>query len=198
MNLWEWLGHVGLIEGDMSYYTSGEATAEEYKHALQTAIDNLQYASDPTAKAALWQRLVESGAIEGDATYYSDGRASADEIAHAVDVAGSFFGGTKGAAGTPGSGAVGTPGGVLAGGQTISVATEAGTRYYQIYEFPPGSGQWVAYQYNSREQVEASLGKDFSVSARSESRAVAPGCSAPRRWARPWVQVVRPWTSRGP
>lgn len=68
------------------------------------------------------------------------------------------------------TGQLGTPGGVLAGGQTISVKTANGeTRYYQVYEFPPGSGQWVAYQYNNREQAEAALGKDFSVTARSDT-----------------------------
>src|SRR5690606_7441816 len=43
------------------------------------------------------------------------------------------------------------------------------TRYYQVYEFPPGSGQFVSYQFNNRAQVEAVLGKDFSVTARSHN-----------------------------
>ena len=170
MNLFEWLVHVGLIEGDPTYYSSGKATPDEFKHAIQTAMDNLQYATDPTAKAEFWKRLVDAGAIKGDPTYYSEGKASADEIAHAVNVASSFYSKTGGAGDAPGSGAVGTPGGVLAGGQTISVKAPNGeTRYYQVYEFPPGSGQWVAYQYNNREQVEAALGKDFSVTARSDT-----------------------------
>lgn len=71
---------------------------------------------------------------------------------------------------TAGSGQVGGPGGVLSGGQTISVKAPNGeTRYYQVYEFPPGSGQFVSYQFNNRAQVEAALGKDFSVTARSDN-----------------------------
>ena len=60
--------------------------------------------------------------------------------------------------------------GVLGGGQTIRVTTDDGTqRWYQIYEFPAGSGQFVAYQFNNREQVEQMLGTDFEFSARTGS-----------------------------
>lgn len=48
--------------------------------------------------------------------------------------------------------------GVLEGGQTVRVSAAAGDRYYQIYEFPAGSGQYVSYQFNSYEQASAALG----------------------------------------
>lgn len=49
--------------------------------------------------------------------------------------------------------------GVLAGGQTIKVWSGDRQRFYQVYEFPPGSGQFVSYQFNDLDQVKATLGE---------------------------------------
>ena len=59
--------------------------------------------------------------------------------------------------------------GVLQGGELIKVLTSAGDRYYQIYEFPLGSGQFISFQYDNFEQVEAVLGKAPAHTIRNES-----------------------------
>lgn len=62
------------------------------------------------------------------------------------------------------------PAGVLAGGQTVKVKGGDGTvRYYQVYEFPPGSKQFVSYQFNSKAQAQAALGSDFTATTHSET-----------------------------
>lgn len=55
--------------------------------------------------------------------------------------------------------------GVLTGGETIRV----GSRYYQIYEFPPGSGSYISYQYNDKKQLEAAIGTEYDITSRSTS-----------------------------
>jgi peptidoglycan hydrolase-like protein with peptidoglycan-binding domain len=60
--------------------------------------------------------------------------------------------------------------GVLDGGETILVTTSDGLeRYYQIYEFPPGSGNYMAFQFNDLDHLTAVLGRDYSISNRSET-----------------------------
>lgn len=53
----------------------------------------------------------------------------------------------------------------LPGGETIRV----GDRWYQVYEFPAGSGQFVSYQFNDRAQADQALGADFGFSVRSDT-----------------------------
>lgn len=92
MNFWQWLVHVGLIQGNWNSYASGihvdgkPMTPDEYAHALRTAINNLQYASDPTARAEFFRRLQEAGglAASDDLSYYIDGRATADEFENLI------------------------------------------------------------------------------------------------------------------
>lgn len=72
--------------------------------------------------------------------------------------------------GSLGRPSIGQPLGVLLGGETIRVATDDGlVRWYQIYEFPAGSGQFVAYQYNDEAQVKVALGEGFQFVNRSET-----------------------------
>lgn len=59
--------------------------------------------------------------------------------------------------------------GVLNGGRTIRVGKGKQKRFFQIYEFPPGSGNFIAYQFNNRRQVVAALGQDFDVTTRSDT-----------------------------
>lgn len=95
MGFWGWLAQPkGLIQGDPNYYATGQAQPAEYTHALRTAIQNLPFASDPTAVSSFWEYLVELGAIHGDPAYYHTGQASEAEIDHAIDVASRFFNST--------------------------------------------------------------------------------------------------------
>jgi hypothetical protein len=59
--------------------------------------------------------------------------------------------------------------GVLKGGTTIRVNTPQGQRWYQVYEFPPGSGQFVSYQFSDQKQAEAALGQGFDFVPKSET-----------------------------
>lgn len=62
-----------------------------------------------------------------------------------------------------GGGKKSDPAGVMAGGKTIKVKGADGTdRYYEIYEFPAGSGNYVSYQYNNLEQLNLAKTGDKS------------------------------------
>lgn len=97
MNFWEWLVHVGLIEGDWRAYATGvhntgaPVTAAEYEHALRVALQGLQTASDPTAKAEFYRRLQEAGGLlsTDNLNYYISGQAGADEIENLISKASS-------------------------------------------------------------------------------------------------------------
>lgn len=58
--------------------------------------------------------------------------------------------------------------GVLAGGETIKVTVDGQDRFYQIYEFPAGSGQFVSYQFNDLAQLEATLGKSSGLTVHAQ------------------------------
>ena len=58
--------------------------------------------------------------------------------------------------------------GLLSGGQTIVVKTEEGDRFYQTYEFPPGSGQFMSFQFNDEAMAIATLGAGFDRVTRTE------------------------------
>ncbi|HLE81843.1 MAG TPA: hypothetical protein VJA25_11175, partial [Dehalococcoidia bacterium] len=85
MNFWQWLVQAGLIAGDPNYYL-GQVAPEEYAHAIRTAINNLNYASDPTAKTEFYRRLKEAGAYEGDPNYYASGGIAQSEIDNLINV----------------------------------------------------------------------------------------------------------------
>ena len=60
--------------------------------------------------------------------------------------------------------------GLLAGGETIKVTVDGQDRYYQIYEFPAGSGQYVSYQFNDLNALGAATGdRSPAHTIRSES-----------------------------
>jgi LysM repeat protein len=65
--------------------------------------------------------------------------------------------------------------GILNGGTVVKVRRDdQDDLWFMQYEYPPGSGQFVLFQFDSLDQVKATLGKDFatsgdfSVSARPE------------------------------
>jgi len=68
MNFWEWLVFYRLIQGDPNYYSSGQATADEYAHAIDTAMANT--AAGSANRQALVDRLWASGYYVGDKTYW--------------------------------------------------------------------------------------------------------------------------------
>src|SRR3990167_5388086 len=161
MDFWQWAVDQGLIAGDPTYYSTGKATSGEYAHAFNVAIAAAQ---SKGMTDQLWANMVAAGAIQGDPTYYSAGKAAASEITHALDVATNFYATGGGTTAPTGDTAItdadpGTLPGVLAGGQTIR-GTEGGIqRFYQVYEFPAGSGQYVSYQFSGMPQVQATLGQ---------------------------------------
>ena len=65
------------------------------------------------------------------------------------------------------------PLGVLAGGELVRLRSgPLGIEddiWYQIYEFPAGSGFFVAYQFDSPQQVEAVFGKDADITTRHQT-----------------------------
>jgi hypothetical protein len=178
MEFWSWLVQSGLIKGDPNYYSSGKATPDEYKHAIRTAIGGLATASDPRAASELYTRLKTAGAISGDMNYYISGQAQPDEIENLINVAGTFFDKTPTKPdtkapqvptkpdplepGAPAAPKVGTPTGVLAGGRTIRSRQPDGTyRWFQIYQMPPGTDNWVGYQFDNIAQLRAAVGDNI-------------------------------------
>jgi hypothetical protein len=60
--------------------------------------------------------------------------------------------------------------GVLAGGTTVRVNAGGGQyRWYQTYELPPGSGNWVSFQFSDFKQAEAALGEGFEFNAKTQA-----------------------------
>jgi hypothetical protein len=183
MNFFEWLFQLGIgLQGDPNYYTRGQASQAEFNNLFSIAtkeINNL--APDNPVRNQYYQTLQALGAFQGDAGYYSNLQASVPESQNLINTVSSFFkgggsadmpGGQPVAAPTaPATPAASAPGvsdtnpatlpGVLAGGHTIGVTDGGVSRYYQVYEFPAGSGNWVSYQFNDLAQAEATLGRGF-------------------------------------
>lgn len=89
LEFWQWLTQPGgLIEGDPTYYAGGAAAghAGAYEHALRTAIENLETASDPTARSEFYRRLQAAGGLlpTDDINYYIDELASPAEIENLI------------------------------------------------------------------------------------------------------------------
>ena len=68
MNFWEWLVFYGLIDGDPTYYSSGQAKDWEYAHAIDYAMSQTRPGS--ANRKALVDRLWASGYYMGDKTYW--------------------------------------------------------------------------------------------------------------------------------
>lgn len=169
MSIFDWLFQLGIgLKGDPNYYETGGATQAEFSNLFSIATGEINKldASNPVRKQ-YYDFLKGLGAFEGDANYYSSGQASPDEVKHLISVASGFFAGDSSAGGGAGAPTIGQ--GVLAGGQTIRVRSDGIDRYYQVYQFPPGSGNYVSYQYNDIAQAEAVLGKNFDVQTRQAS-----------------------------
>lgn len=163
MDLWAWLVHVGLIRGDANAYSSGKfsdgkpLTVADYQHAIRTAITNLQYASDPTAKAEFYRRLQEAGGLVAtdNLDFYISGQAQQIDIENLINKASERLFGSAGTGGppTPESGAGGGStdpitdvppveigsSTIPAGGRLVRVDNPQGSDephlYYIIYEW---------------------------------------------------------------
>ncbi len=63
--------------------------------------------------------------------------------------------------------------GVLGGGELIRLRHGPlgieDDRWYQIFEFPAGSGKFIVYQFNDPQQVEATFGKNPDITTRSDN-----------------------------
>lgn len=176
MSIFDWLFQLGIgLEGNVDQYETGEGLSEvDYRNLFEIATREINALPvDNPVREQYYQFLKLSGIDVGDTTYYSSGDAAADPGAYEnlINVATGHFtvnpgGTTPGQASTtPGAG----PTGIMAGGQTIRVNVEGGQRYYQVYEFPAGSGNMVAFQFNDLAQVEQTLGQNFDVITRTES-----------------------------
>jgi len=165
VNFWEWLVDQGLIAGDPTYYSEQRAQPGEYEHAVRTAINAL----DDTNRAEFYSRLVDVGAIEGDPTYYSDLLAQPEEVENAIVVAATAFRGGLEAGEDEASSEPDPALGVWGGGETIKVTADGQERFYQIYEFPAGSGNFVSYQYNDFQQVKDVFGSAPAFTVRTET-----------------------------
>lgn len=67
-DFWGWLTGSGLITGDPNYYSSGDAQADEYGHAVQTAFEAT--APDSTERKSLIDKLWGTQLFQGDKTYW--------------------------------------------------------------------------------------------------------------------------------
>jgi len=68
---WEWVVSEGLISGNANWYDSGQATADEYDHAVQTAYNN---ATSDEQRKKLVDMLWSTGAFEGNKEHWYTAR----------------------------------------------------------------------------------------------------------------------------
>ena len=154
MNFWSWLVHVGLIEGDPNYYASGKATAGEITHAIRTAINNLQFASDPTAKQEFYKRLQAAGGLleTDDINYYISGQATEAEIENLITKASERLGPKTGGAGAD----AGLPLHILSSPSLQWFRDTKTGRFYAQYTMPGGLSK-VLFE-AEEEQIQALFG----------------------------------------
>ena len=159
MNMWEQLVQGGFIQGDPKYYSSGDATEEEYVNALSSAWDAILQSGDEAAKRKFWSDLVAAGAIKGDASYYSSGKAAESEFQNAFNVAAAALDSNPAtAAPKPGTQVVG--GNVLPTGMrlvkvTAAAGTDTGVSYYAVGTV---FGVDIAYQIGDQERLDTLFG----------------------------------------
>lgn len=66
--------------------------------------------------------------------------------------------------------ATGTQPGVLTGGHLVRIDRAGEEDYYmQVYEYPPGSGQYMAWQYDNLAQVQQTIGPNPPFSVQSDA-----------------------------
>jgi hypothetical protein len=157
---WEWLVSEGLISGDPTYYSSGQAEPDEISHAIETAYKN---ATDPDVRKRLVDMLWGTGAFEGDKAYwYEDRSEEASSLGNAA----------TGISATPATNNAGqsdyTPDNqqgrfhVLGGNPTIWFNTDTGT-YLVVYEVPDSEPPLPVYWEVPDEQtLQSYFGPDIT------------------------------------
>jgi hypothetical protein len=186
LEFFNWAVQQGLIQSDPNALATGKhadgnpVTEAEYREVFGALLSHVQNARQPgsgyapTFAKELMDRAQGAGILlETDDINYLANQATAEDYAGFVDAvlprvmqqaeAGGApqvpTGPHPAEPGAPPAPAVGTPTGVLAGGYTVRNRQDDGTyRWYQVYEFPPGSAQYVAYQFDNVQQVEAAFG----------------------------------------
>lgn len=180
VEFWQWLVDVGAIQGDPTFYSSGQAKPFEFLNAFQVADINLKGTG---AYAEFFERLVDVGYIEGDPSFYSSGLAKPDEVTHAFDVATKAA--DSGVLTPPPSPAGAVPTdvtvdpspaadpvaadalvpGILGGGSLLKVSrTDQEDLWFAQYEYPAGSGMFQLFQFDNLAQLTAAAGSDFATS----------------------------------
>lgn len=94
MDLFEWLFQLGIgLQGDPTYYSSGQATEAEFKNLFTIATREInKLADDNPVRSQYYQFLEETGAITGDPGYYAGGEAGPGEFDNLIDSASASFG----------------------------------------------------------------------------------------------------------
>src|SRR3990167_8384507 len=175
--LWDWVVANFPEFGSAEAYATGvhpgtgtPVTEDEYRNAVGTLLTHVENARKPGSGYGegfaqdLMNRIQRAGGLlETDSTSYWANEANPTEFSGFVDavVPRLMQGGSTGATPTAGvtDADASTLPGVLAGGQTIRVNENGTTRFYQVYEFPAGSGKFVSYQFTDMAQVQATLGQ---------------------------------------
>lgn len=107
MDFWQWLVSVGAIQGDPTYYSQGRAQPDEYRHAIQVAVD--YFRANPDQAASFYQRLSSAGLFQGDPAYYATGRAQPAEFTNLVNVVGQNIASAQGVVTLPADSAISGP-----------------------------------------------------------------------------------------
>jgi hypothetical protein len=143
--LWKQLTDSGAIQGDHNYYAGGQASQSEIDHAINVA--SSAFKSDP-AKGQIQYSFTATTVDRADGT-----ASAAAAPGAATDVS---------PAAAPVGAAAGIPG-VLGGGRVIQVERAgADDLYVMVYEWPAGSGKFISWQFDSREQVDQALGSGWA------------------------------------
>lgn len=159
LGFWGWLVNGGLIDGDPRAYETGvyasgvRVPPEQYEFAIQTAVRNLAFASDPAAASTFWEWMVDQGAIQGDPNAYTTGTYNngvpvpQEQYSFAASTAGRFFAQRSGSGTTDVAPVQVGESTIPAGGSLVRVANPEGSDepflYFVTY---PWRGVQLAFE----------------------------------------------------
>lgn len=173
---------IGILEAngegnsDISYYTNGDATAEDYRNIIRVAFERT--APGSPERQAFIDLMSEGGfwAETDNLNYWLDADATDEgnlnDLMNAAEERLPRIGdGTDPVTGEFADddtimpeGADGELGGILSGGQTMRITREGQPDIVvQVYEWPTGSGQYTYFQFDSLDQAKAVLGDAFNI-----------------------------------
>ena len=178
----------------LEFYTSGDAGPEDWENLVKLFFDNSEPGSPE--RAQIIDFLFESGAIQGSKDYWINDVSDWNSVGgDQGNITAAFASGltdgpvitvpvTAGGAedpDAPGDVDASQPAGVLGGGILVQVTREnQEDTYIQMYEYPPGSGRFIAYQYDSLDQAlqatpGAQIGQIISENALNDTVFVVGG-----------------------